>query len=63
MVKENPITYVYMPKYNERKKDKDDLKVITLEYFNKIINRFPQGSSFNIPLQIAFNTGLFHKII
>jgi ATP-dependent helicase/nuclease subunit A len=50
--------YVSMPKYNDPKKDKDDLKVISLECFSKIINRFPQGSSFYVPLQIAFNTGM-----
>lgn len=58
LIKENPMTYVSMPKYSDQKKDKDDLKVITLEDFNKIIDRFPQGSSFHIPLQIAFNTGM-----
>lgn len=58
LIKENPMTYVSMPKYNDQKKDKDDLKVITLEDFNKIIDRFPQGSSFHISLQIAFNTGM-----
>ena len=29
-----------------------------MENFNKIIKRFLQGSSFYIPLQIAFNTGM-----
>ena len=58
-IKENPMTYVSMPKYNnERPKENDDLKIITLEQFNKIIERFPEGSNFYIPLQIAFNTGL-----
>lgn len=58
LIKENPMHYVSMPKYNDTKKDKEGLKVISLEDFNKIINRFPQGSSFYIPLQIAFNTGM-----
>lgn len=57
-IKENPMTYVTMPKYSEKPKNSDDLKIITLEQFNKIIERFPEGSSFYIPLQIAFNTGL-----
>ncbi|WMJ81415.1 tyrosine-type recombinase/integrase [Clostridium sp. MB40-C1] len=52
------MTYVSMPKYNETKKDKEDLKIITLDDFNKITTRFPQGSSFYIPLQIAFHTGM-----
>lgn len=57
-IKENPMTYVTMPKFKEKPKNSDDLKIITLEQFNKIIERFPEGSSFYIPLQIAFNTGL-----
>ncbi|NFB93616.1 site-specific integrase [Clostridium botulinum] len=58
LIKENPMNYVNMPKYNNVKNDKNDLKVITLEQFNKIINRFPKGSSFHVPLYIGFNTGL-----
>lgn len=57
-IKENPMTYVTMPKYNEKPKTTDDLKIITMDQFNQIIKRFPEGSSFYIPLQIAFNTGL-----
>ena len=56
--KENPMQYVTMPKYNGVRKDKDDLKVIPLEDFKRIVDRFPEGSSFYIPLQIAFHTGL-----
>ena len=55
---ENPMQYVKVPKIQENKKTKDDLKVITLNDFNTIIKRFPQGSSFYIPLQIAFHTGM-----
>ena len=50
--------YAIRPKYSEFKKGKDDLKVITLEDFNKIITRFPESNNFYIPLQIAFNTGM-----
>ncbi len=48
--------YVKMPKFDNTPNDKDDLKVITLKQFNKIIKRFPQGSNFYIPLEIAFST-------
>ncbi|WP_434295707.1 tyrosine-type recombinase/integrase [Clostridium botulinum] len=58
LIKENPMNYVNMPKYKNVKNVKNDLKVITLEQFNKIINRFPKGSSFHVPLHIGFNTGL-----
>ncbi|MCR1466074.1 site-specific integrase [Clostridioides difficile] len=55
-IKENPMQYVHMPKMQENKKN--DLKIISLKDFNKILEIFPQGSSFYIPLQIAFNTGM-----
>ena len=57
-IKENPMTYVNMPKYDEKPSDNEDLKIISIQEFNKIVNRFPQGSRFYVPLQIAFNTGL-----
>ncbi len=58
IIKENPMHYVKMPKYNNIPKDKDDLKIISTDDFYKIIQRFPQGSSFYVPLEIAFNTGM-----
>ncbi|MFU0784261.1 tyrosine-type recombinase/integrase [Clostridium sp.] len=57
-IKENPMQYVELPRIEEKEKDKDDLKIITLEEFNRIIERFPEGSSFYIPCQIAFHTGM-----
>lgn len=57
-IKDNPINYVKMPKFDEKIKDENDLKIITIDDFNKIINRFPEESTFFIPLQIAFNTGM-----
>lgn len=56
--KDNPMQYVTMPKYNHKKTDKDDLKVISIKNYYKIIERFPVGSTFYIPLQIAFHTGM-----
>ncbi|AUN00140.1 site-specific integrase [Clostridium botulinum] len=58
LIKENPMTYVTMPKYNNINNNQDDLKILSLENFKKIIERFPEGSNFYIPLQIAFNTGM-----
>lgn len=57
-IRENPMTYVSMPKYNEKNKESNDLKLITYEDFNRIIERFPVNSNFYIPLQIAFHTGM-----
>lgn len=57
-IKENPMTYVNIPKYDEKIKETSDLKIISYDNFNKILERFPFGSSFYIPLQIAFHTGM-----
>ncbi|MEG0297120.1 MAG: site-specific integrase [Clostridium sp.] len=57
-IKENPMSYVSMPKYQDTIKDSDTLKLISIDEFNKILTRFPKGSTFYIPLQIAFNTGM-----
>ena len=59
LISENPMTYVKLPRYdNLHKKDSDDLKIISVEDYKRIIERFPQWSSFYVPLQIAFHTGL-----
>lgn len=50
--------YVTMPKYNDLKPTCDNLKIITLDEFMRIIKRFPEESNFYIPLQIGFNTGM-----
>ncbi len=57
-IKENPIQYVKLPKNNNSNSSNEDLKIISIEDFNKIINRFPVKSNFYIPLQIAFHTGM-----
>lgn len=54
----NPMINVKLPKYDETKKDKDDLKIITVEEFKQILNRFPEGNIFYIPLQLSFATGM-----
>lgn len=58
LIKNNSMVYVQLPKYKDTKNGNQDLKIITIEEFNTIVNRFPLGSSFYIPLQIAFHTGM-----
>lgn len=55
-IKENPMQYVKLPKYEQTKKDIDK-KVISPTEFKKILERFPEGSSFFVPLNIAYYTG------
>ena len=57
-IKENPMQYVKIPKNSTTKVTQEKIKVLTLDEFKTILNRFPFGSNFYIPLQIAFNTGL-----
>lgn len=52
-IKNNPMEYVTMPSL---KKD-DDKKTITLDEYQKILERF-KGTIHYIPVQIAFHTGL-----
>lgn len=57
-IKENPMQYIKIPKSDKLKNNEEDLKIISIDDFNKIIERFPFGSSFYVPMQIAFHTGL-----
>lgn len=57
-IKENPMSFVSMPKYDVINKGKQNLKLISINEFERIIKRFPFGSNFHIPLQIGFNTGM-----
>lgn len=57
-IKDNPMSFVTMPKYDLTNKSKQNLKIISIHDFKRIIERFPFGSNFHIPLQIGFNTGM-----
>ncbi|MGY3746194.1 tyrosine-type recombinase/integrase [Vagococcus salmoninarum] len=59
LIRENPMTYVEMPKYDmQKKKNREDLKIFTLNDF-KVMQAFVQPSnSFYLPMMIAFHTGL-----
>lgn len=59
LIKENPMQFVKMPKYNTKLiNNPEDLKIITFDDYNTILKRFPYGSNMHIPLQISFNTGM-----
>ena len=51
----NPMRYVKFPKIERKPRERI---VLTMEDWNKIIERFPAGSRFHIPLMIGFYTGL-----
>lgn len=56
LLKIDPSEHVKMPKYDNIKRE--DFKTLSIKDYNRIIERFPFGSSFYVPLQIAFNTGM-----
>ena len=55
-IKSNPMQHVKSPKFEHS--SNDDLKIISNKDFNRIIERFPFGSSFYVPIMIGYYTGL-----
>lgn len=55
-IKNSPMLYVNHPKYDHSKADANH-KYIKPDEFKKIINRFPPGSTFYLPLMIGYYTG------
>lgn len=54
-IKENPMKYVRYPSSNKKKKERI---ILNVEDFQTIIERFPAGNRFHIPLLIGWNCGL-----
>jgi len=57
LISSNPAAYVKIPK-NKNARPYTQKKVLTPEEIKKITERFPFGSSFYIPIQIAYHTGV-----
>ena len=51
----NPMRYVKYPKVEKKPRERI---ILTLDEWHKIIDRFPSGSRYYIPLMIGFYTGL-----
>lgn len=51
----NPMQYVKFPKVEKKPRERI---ILTLDEWQKIINRFPADSRYHIPLMIGFYTGL-----
>ena len=50
LIKQNPMLYVKIPKYEERPTTKKDLKIISLGDFDHMLEITPEGHPFYIPL-------------
>ncbi|MCU7383198.1 tyrosine-type recombinase/integrase [Enterococcus faecium] len=58
LIKQNPMLYVKIPKYEARPTTKKDLKIISLEDFDHMLEITPEGHPFYIHLNIGFYTGM-----
>ncbi|GAK47763.1 phage integrase family site specific recombinase [Secundilactobacillus oryzae JCM 18671] len=59
LIKENPAHYVQLPRYDQDDRvTRESLKIISMAQYKQILAITPPSDPFNIPLQIAFNTGL-----
>lgn len=59
LIKDNPASYVDMPRYApEREKNRADLKIITLDQYQQLLDACPPADAYHMPLVIAFNTGM-----
>ncbi|MDN6291469.1 MAG: site-specific integrase [Tetragenococcus halophilus] len=55
----DPTRYIQMPRYDQRsRKTTSDLKVITLDDFQKLVKAIDPSHPYYMPMMIAFNTGL-----
>lgn len=58
-INNNPMIYVEMPSFeNKPKQTRDDMKIITMEQYQAILDSNPPSSPFHLPLMIGFHTGL-----
>lgn len=58
LIRENPMVYVKMPRYEAKKTTKADLKILDLDSIRKINDFLDESNSFYIPYHIGLNTGM-----
>lgn len=59
VINENPMNYVEMPFYEMKpKQSREDMKIITMEQYQQMLEVNPPSSPFRIPLIIGMHTGL-----
>jgi integrase len=57
MLKDNPAQYIKIPRMEASRKEVGE-KVISDDNMKKIIERFPPGSTFYVPLMLGYHTGM-----
>lgn len=56
-IRANPMQHVKVPSYSEQHK-RYEKKYLTKDELQSVLNRFPEGNNFFIPIQIAIHTGM-----
>lgn len=57
-LKDNPMQYVIMPKYDVRKTTEKDLKILPMETLRKITSYLEEGHPLAIPFYLGLHTGM-----
>lgn len=57
-ISSNPMLSVRKPKYEVNRSETNNREAITNEDFKRLLERFPSGSNFFIPLMIGYHAGL-----
>lgn len=57
-LKDNPMQYVVMPKYDTRKTTEKDLKILPMETLRKITSYLGEGDPLTIPFALGLHTGM-----
>lgn len=57
-IKENPMQYVIMPKYDARRTTEKDLKILPMKSLHKITDYLSEGHPLAIPFHLGLHTGL-----
>lgn len=58
LLNENPMQYVKLPKYEQKKTTESDLKILSMDTIKKINEFLTEENSFYIPFHIGLNTGM-----
>ena len=58
LLRENPMQYVKLPRYEVKKATKEDLKILSMVNIKRISEFLDESNTFYIPFHIGLNTGM-----
>lgn len=57
LIKDNPMQYVELPRQEQRKPTRDDLKILDLQTIKRITNHLTEDDTLYVPFHVGLNTG------